>query len=362
MSLFSIPSSIGSSISSALALDLYKLALKVEAKMVKELLEGVMGAATATTSVTGGGWFAYAAGRLLPVEGMVVAPLLFAATIGAIFRQDLRRLGYIWCVGLPIALIGGYAMVNLTSAGLSVTDGLSSVIQAEVAPHLGADFISAVTLGVTPGTGGIGNLFDLVLLAGGLAIWLELAVRAAAIELAVFFMPLALAGLVWPATAHWAKRLVQILAALLLSKPVVVGALCLGDNAITSSQAGVSSMVTGAAILLMAAFAPMVLLKLVPMVDAPAIAHLQGLSRQPFYAAERSARRIVAAVGVASGVPAAAAFAKNPPPSDSANQLLGQVGQGGDGGRGGSEADQLGPAAFPPSAPPVAITSPSAGG
>ena len=41
-------------------------------------------------------------------------------------------------------------------------------------------------------------------------------------------MPLALAGLVWPATAHWAKRLIEVLVALLLMKPVIVGALCLG--------------------------------------------------------------------------------------------------------------------------------------
>ena len=136
----------------------------------------------------------------------------------------------------------------------------------------------------------MGDLFSLVVLAGGLAIWLELALRAASVELAIFFMPLAFAGLVWPATAHWAKRLLHVLGALLFAKPVIVAALCLGDNALTSTKAGPSSLVTGAAILLMAAFAPMVLLKLVPMVEVSAIAHLQGVSRQPFHAAERSYR------------------------------------------------------------------------
>ena len=34
-------------------------------------------------------------------------------------------------------------------------------------------------------------------------VWLELVVRAAAIYVAVFFMPLALAGYVWPATRRW---------------------------------------------------------------------------------------------------------------------------------------------------------------
>jgi hypothetical protein len=132
-------------------------------------------------------------------------------------------------------------------------------------------------------------VLSLLVIVGGLLIWLELALRSAAIELAVFFMPLALSGLVWPATAHWAKRLAEVLGALLLAKPVVVGALCLGANALTSAEAGASSVVTGSAILLLAAFAPVALLKLVPIAEVSAIGHLQDVSRQPLRAAERAA-------------------------------------------------------------------------
>ena len=124
-------------------------------------------------------------------------------------------------------------------------------------------------------------LLSLLIIAGCLAIWLELVVRAAAIELAVFFMPLALAGLVWPATAHWARRLIEVLVALLLMKPVIVGALCLGAGAVVD-MGDPSTAVSGLAILLIAAFAPYALLKLVPMVGVSAIAHLEGLARQPF--------------------------------------------------------------------------------
>jgi len=134
---------------------------------------------------------------------------------------------------------------------------------------------------------------------------------------------------VWPATAHWAKRLVEILGALLLAKPVIVAALCLGDNALTSADRGVSSMVTGAAILLLAAFSPMVVLKLVPVVEVSAVAHLQGVSRQPIYAAERAVQRVMSlASGLGHG-------AGSPPAADlgSAAQLLAQVGPD-DGGEG----------------------------
>lgn len=311
MSLLGIPLS-PSGLGHDFATAIVNLLLNLEADAVEKLTTYVMAAAVATTSVgpQGGSWFAHAAGLLFPVEEFVVAPLLFAATIGAIIRQDMRRLARAWAVGLPAALLGGYAVVELTYYGVGVTDALTSIIQSQVAPDLGKDFVKGVALVVSgaPSPGPLGGVLGLVVIAGGLAIWLELIVRAAAVELAVFFMPLALAGLVWPATAHWAKRLVEILVALLLAKPLIVGALCLGDSAITSADAGPSSVVTGAALLLMAAFAPFVLLKLVPMAELQAVAHLQGVSRQPVQAAERLVQRAVAHVGVAAtGAPAAPA-------------------------------------------------------
>ena len=56
--------------------------------------------------------------------------------------------------------------------------------------------------------------------------------RAAAIYVAVFFMPLALACYVWPATTAIAKRTVELLAALILSKFVIVATLTLGVAAL----------------------------------------------------------------------------------------------------------------------------------
>jgi hypothetical protein len=311
MSLLGIPLS-PSGLGHDFATAIVDLLLNLEADAVEKLTTYVMAAAVATTSLgpQSGSWFARTAGLLFPVEEFVVAPLLFAATIGAIVRQDMRRLARAWAVGLPAALLGGYAVVELTYYGVGVTDALTSMIQSQVAPDLGQDFVKGVALVVSgaPSPGPLGGVLGLVVIAGGLAIWLELIVRAAAVELAVFFMPLALAGLVWPATAHWAKRLVEILVALLLAKPVIVGALCLGDSAITSADAGPSSVVTGAAILLMAAFAPFVLLKLVPMAEVQAVAHLQGVSRQPVQAAERLVQRAAAHAGVAAtGAPAAPA-------------------------------------------------------
>ena len=98
-------------------------------------------------------------------------------------------------------------------------------------------------------------------------LWLELAVRSAAIAAASLFLPLALVGLAWPATSHWARRLGETLAALVLSKLVIAAVLALAAGLLVSSS-GVAGVVEGVALLAVAAFAPFALLKLVPVVEA----------------------------------------------------------------------------------------------
>jgi hypothetical protein len=187
---------------------------------------------------------------------------------------------------------------------------------------------------------------------GALAIWLELVLRATAIELAVFFMPLALAGLVWPATAHWAKRLIEVLVALMLAKPIIVGALCLGGSAFQDTR-DPSAAVNGVSILLMAAFAPMALLKLIPLVEVSAIAHLEGLSSRPFQAAERGMHRVAGAARWGAGAAAGAAAARGAEGgaaglSGSAGHYAAQVVQGDfSEHRPLTHAEELGPAADP---------------
>ncbi|HTV10797.1 MAG TPA: hypothetical protein VME20_02960 [Acidimicrobiales bacterium] len=351
LSIFSVPELVGRSISGDIAATLLDALVGWEADLVKSLVGDVIGATTALTPEQGNHWFAGVAQDMAYIEPFAVAPLLFVATIGAVLRQDMRRLARAWGVGLPLALLGGFAVANLAFVGTNVTDALSSFVQAKVAPDLGADFAGAVTLGGAAGP--VGALFGVVVLVGGVAIWLELVLRSVAVELAVFFMPLAFAGLVWPSTAHYAKRLLHVLVALLLTKPVVVTALCLGDNAILSVRGGPSALVTGTAILLLAAFAPMALFKLVPVFEVSAIAHLQGLSRQPLHSAGRAVQQVLGMAGSVASAAAAAGAGASP---DGASQLLGHfepsVAQGG--------AFDLGPASFPRDGPDEAHDGESA--
>ena len=81
-------------------------------------------------------------------------------------------------------------------------------------------------------------LVGLLVAAAAFVLWLELLVRAAAVYVAVLFLPLALAALVWPAVSHWCRRLVETLAALILSKFVIVATLSLAAGAVASGTAG----------------------------------------------------------------------------------------------------------------------------
>src|SRR6202021_473452 len=95
------------------------------------------------------------------------------------------------------------------------------------------------------------------------ALWMEMVLRAAVVYIAVFFLPLGLAAFVWPATAHITKRFVEILVAAIGSKFVIVATLTLGEGFIGhhgTGGVGIDDTVTGAVVLLLAAFAPFAVL------------------------------------------------------------------------------------------------------
>lgn len=54
----------------------------------------------------------------------------------------------------------------------------------------------------------------------------------------------------------------------------------------------------GVAVLLLAGFAPFALLRMVPVVEAAAMAHLEGLSRRPFEGTRRSMALAASGVGL----------------------------------------------------------------
>ena len=234
------------------------------------------------------------------LAAVVVLPLLLVSVLQAVYRQNAGILVRSALVQLPLALVLTAVAVQLVQLSLGATDAMCTMISSGT----GADLQSALSnlasvLGALAASGDaavpafIVLLGALLVVAGSLLLWVELLVRAAAVYAAVLFLPLALASLVWPAVAHWCRRLVDTLAALVLSKFVIVAILSLAVGAVgATSGPTLPSVLAGGALLLLAAFSPFTLLRLLPMIESGAVHHLEGARhrvQQAFGSLPRSA-------------------------------------------------------------------------
>jgi hypothetical protein len=256
---------------------------------------------TSTTSVDlGASWFVEHYRAMAALAAVVVLPLLLLSVLQAVYRQSAAALVRVVAVQLPLALLLTAAAVQLVQLALSATDALATSVSAGAGVDVQKALQGVAGQLVSQAGGGPDSAPAFVVLLGALLVavasfvlWLELLVRAAAVYVAVLFLPMALASLVWPAVSHWCRRLVDTLVALVLAKFVIVAILSLAASALASGTgAGFSAVLGGAALLLLAAATPFTLLRLVPMVEAGAVHQLEGARhrvRSAFVTAPRSA-------------------------------------------------------------------------
>jgi hypothetical protein len=307
------------------------------------LLAQIGSALGATTSIDlSASWFTDHYRTMAALAGVVVLPLLLLGIIQSIYRQNASALVRSVVVNVPLAVLLTAVAVKLVQLGLAVTDAMSNAVAAGSGLDAG-HFMSSVSLALS-GTSLVQPaapafvvfLGSLVVVFGALLVWIELLIRAAAVYVAVLFLPLALASLAWPAIAHWCRRLVDTLVALVLGKFVIVSVLSLAAGALAGaggkSGGGFTAVLGGAALLLLAAFAPWALFRLLPFVEAGAVGHLEGLSHRARQTAAVPARGLaqvaMRAAGAGAGSMAGAA----------AGTIGGALRGGGGGGGGGGGA------------------------
>ena len=314
-------------------------------------LLGQIGAVIASTTTVdlGAGWFTAHYQTMVALAGVVIVPILLLGIIQSVYRQNGSMLVRSVVVNVPLAILLTAVAVQLVQLGLAVTDAMS----ADVSGGAGIDtghFLSSVTLGLTAtSAAGQPSTPGFVLLVGGLAVvfgavmvWIELLIRGAAVYVTVLFLPLALASLAWPAIAHWCRRLVDTLAALILGKFVIVAVLSLAAGALAggvgaggtgggADGGGFAAVLGGASLLLLAAFSPWALFRLLPLLEAGAVGHLEGLShraRQHAAAPVKGLALVAMRASVAgSAIGAAGSLAGSP--TGSAVNSIGSAGVGG---------------------------------
>lgn len=231
------------------------------------------------------GWFEGQYRSMLAVAGLLAVPMLLLAIIQAVWRQDVWILlrsafGY-----LPIAfLLAGVAIVG-TQLLIAITDDLSASIVQGVGDdrsNLLASIGDAYKTAVDDSSNGAIPLFGtflgaLILAVGAFILWLEMIIRSAAIYIALFFLPLTFIAMIWPATARWARRLVEFLVVVILAKLVIFAIIALATAALTNTTLAQSgdgatfeTMIAGAALLVLAAWSPFALMRLIPMMETAA--------------------------------------------------------------------------------------------
>jgi hypothetical protein len=228
-------------------------------------------------------WFLTQYHSMLAVAGVLALPMLLLAVIQALIRQDVWVLlraafGY-----LPMAFILAGAAIVGADLLIAITDDLSAMVTSGLggrSDNLLESVGNAYSHAIEDDSEGAVPLFGIflgaiILAIGAFVLWLEMIIRDAAIYIGLFFVPLTFVAMIWPATSRYARRLVEFLVAVILAKFVIVAIIGLASAAITNAGAGgggqpFERMMGGAALLVLAAWSPFALLRLIPMMEMAA--------------------------------------------------------------------------------------------
>lgn len=273
-------------------------------------------------------WFSSAYWRMAAISALLTLPFLFAAAVQALVRSDIALLGRAAFGHLPLALVGVGIAAPITMLLLSGTDELCALVWSPSATNGLTSLLTAG--GVARVVGFVDSPFLAFLLCfftagAGVLVWLELAMREAAVYIVVLLLPLAFAALVWPARRAWAIRALEMLFALILSKFAIVAVLGLGGAALNHRVGqGLGALLAGMVLVLLAAFAPWAVLRLVPLAEVASSAagglssHL-GAARRGVWATQETKDADDALAGIAGHVAHLARLSRDGEGSDGAD-------------------------------------------
>jgi hypothetical protein len=233
---------------------------------------------TTTTPRLESHWFAGQYAQMALLATALALPLLFLAVIQAgLARNPVLVTRALAAVPVAFVLTGG--AVALVAALLGITDWACQAISGQTGPDSREFFHDVATafgkITEEGGPAGAAPALFVALLASmfaalaALAVWVELLIRSAGIYVCVLFFPIVLVARIWPKLEKWATRLAEALTALILSKFVIVAVLTVAGAAMAGSRAsdGFNGVLAAGALLVFAAFAPLVLFRLVQFAD-----------------------------------------------------------------------------------------------
>ncbi|MGH9243999.1 MAG: hypothetical protein ACRD29_06725, partial [Acidimicrobiales bacterium] len=196
-------------------------------------------------------WFVQGTdGRLGPyamsakIGAVLLVGFVLAGITHGVLTADVTGMIKRVVLHLPVAVLGTVALVGVTHLGVQVVDALSEWVLAnfdadlhELADALADVARSATTVGGTGGGGFVVLLVGVLGVVGGVIVVAELVVRSALVYLVVALAPLGFAAALWPSLRGVARKLLEVLGALVASKLVIALALAVAAAALTGTDA-----------------------------------------------------------------------------------------------------------------------------
>ena len=231
---------------------------------------------------------------VLELSGAVMLLMVFLAVIRAVVCGDPGAAARAVLVDLPISCVAAVALVGITAAVVGASDQAADQIMS-LAPSAALNSFAHNWPVLITNLQFVGGLGGVIFILGAFMVWLELIVRAGLVYLMVATAPLVLAMRIFPGFAPAWKKFAETAVAVILSKVFVAIALVLGLSLTTGgviptgtaagTGANIGQLIAGIAMMALAAFAPFVLLRFVPVVEAAVLA--QGISHMPARVAQQ---------------------------------------------------------------------------
>jgi len=228
-----------------------------------------LGAMESTTTIDlGAGWFRANVAVMAAVALPAVVALFVVQVIASVLRREPGGLARA-VVGVGKAVLGATVALSVTQLALAAVDGICEAIAAAsgtTEAQASARFFDFVAMARFQPV--LQLLIGLALIVGFLLLWGVLLFRKAALVLIAVFAPIAFAGSAWDQTRVWTRRWLEVVAALVFCKVVIVVVFVVGASAFTqtgpgetadlqaSGAAGLSDTLVGILLLAIAVWAP----------------------------------------------------------------------------------------------------------
>jgi hypothetical protein len=280
----------------------------------RDATTAVLAALDASTRVDlSAAWFRRNTGVLAAVTLPVVLGLFALQVIGAVLRREPGGLARA-VVGVGKALLGSALALTVTQTALVACDEIATAITAAAGTTVteaAGRFLSLTYLAGPQIGPALQILLSVFVIIGSFLLWAVLLFRKAALLLVAVFAPVAFAGAAWDHTRSWVRRWIELVAALVFCKIVMVVVFVVGVSAFGATGrngqgahgggAALSDLLVGLLLLGIAAFSPWLSWRFVHFTGAEVGEAMHTtVARSPIPAATRAAGRTARTVAVAA--------------------------------------------------------------